>query len=347
MSTRGGPAGWFSSIWQERGALAVLLLPLAALFALVSSIRRGLFRVGVFASGRLGVPAIVVGNITVGGSGKTPVVIWLVEQLRARGYRPGVISRGYGRSGDGVAEVRSDSPVEDVGDEPLLLARRVGCPVFVGRDRLAVARALLTAYPVCNLIVSDDGLQHYRLARDLEIVLFDSRGVGNGWLLPAGPLREPVSRTRRADILIANGELPKRLRARFPDADVFSMALEGARFVRLGRNQVAGVDRLRGRRLHAVAGIGNPPRFFAHLRSLGLEFEPHVFADHHAYRAWDLAFDGAEAVLMTEKDAVKCEAFANQVGAELWALRVDAHLDPDPLPLIEELLEKNHGSASA
>ena len=196
MSTAGAPESW-PSIWQRRGPLAVMLLPLAALFALAGSIRRSLFRAGVLASRRIGVPVVVVGNITVGGSGKTPLVIWLVEQLRARGYRPGVISRGYGRSGDGIAEVRSDSRVEDAGDEPLLIARRGGCPVFVGRDRLAAARALLAAYPGCNLIVSDDGLQHYRLARDFEIALFDCRGVGNGWLLPSGPLREHIVAANR------------------------------------------------------------------------------------------------------------------------------------------------------
>ena len=347
MSTTDGLERWLVSLWAQRGPLAVLLLPLAVLFGLVSSIRRMLFRSGFLASGRLPVPVVVVGNITVGGSGKTPLVIWLVEHLRARGYRPGIVSRGYGRSRDEIAEVRSDSRVEDVGDEPLLAERRSGCPVFVGRDRLEAARALLAAHPGCNLIVSDDGLQHYRLARDLEIVLFDSRGVGNGWLLPAGPLREPVSRARLANLVIANGELPDELRDQFIGTGQFSMALEGARFVRIGGDQAVGADKLRGRRIHAVAGIGNPQRFFAHLRALGLEFEPHGFADHHAYRARDLAFAGAEAILMTEKDAVKCEAFADQVAAELWALRVDARLDRDPLPLIEKLLENNHGSASA
>ena len=347
MSAASGLEAWLSSIWKRRGLLALLLLPLAALFALTTSIRRLLFRTRVLASIRLGVPVIVVGNVTVGGSGKTPLVMWLVEQLRARGYRPGVISRGYGRNREGVAEVRRDSSAAEVGDEPLLIARRTGCPVVVGRDRVAAARALLAADPGCNLIISDDGLQHYRLARDLEIVLFDSRGAGNGWLLPAGPLREPVSRARRADFVIANGELPAKLRDQFADDRMFSMVLQGARFLRVGGTDAIGVDSLQVRRIHAVAGIGNPQRFFAQLRALGLEFDSHAFADHHAYSARDLAFDGAEAILMTEKDGVKCERFANQVSADLWALSVDAQISPDPLPLIEKLLETHHGSATA
>lgn len=326
---------------------AILLLPIAALFAAISAVRRRLYRQGILAGGRLDIPVIVVGNITVGGSGKTPLVIWLVEQLRARGHCPGVISRGYGRSDAAVAEVRPESPPWRVGDEPLLIARRSGCPVFVGTDRPAAARALLAAHPACDVIVSDDGLQHYRLARDLELVLFDSRGVGNGWPLPAGPLREPLSRVRCADVVIANGELPAELSARLDEYSVFAMALRGARFIRVGGEESVGADSLRGRRLHAVAGVGNPQRFFDQLRALGLAFEPHAFADHHVYRARELAFDGAEAILMTEKDAVKCESLVDQLAAELWALRVDAQLDPDPMPLIQQLLEKHHESASA
>lgn len=347
MSAPAGLEAWFASVWQRRGLPAVLLLPLSRLFALLAAFRRTLFRAGVLASPRLPVPVVVVGNITVGGSGKTPLVIWLVERLRARGYHPGVISRGFRRSGDAVSEVHADSRALEVGDEPLLIARRSGCPVFVGRDRVAAARALLAAHPACNLIVSDDGLQHYRLARHLEIVLFDSRGVGNGWLLPAGPLREPLARTRRANLVIANGELPQALRQKFGDIPLFSMSLQGDRFIRVAGDRMAGVDSLRGRRSHAVAGIGNPQRFFAHLAALGLQCETHAFADHHAYCARDLAFDSAELILMTEKDGVKCEPFADQLDAELWALRVDAQLRPDPLPLIEKLLETHHGSATA
>lgn len=342
-----GRQAWLASVWQRRGLPAALLLPLAGLFALLSAFRRLLFRVGLLSSPKLSVPVVVVGNITVGGSGKTPLVIWLVEHLRARGYHPGVISRGYRRSGDAVTEVRADSRALAVGDEPLLIARRSGCPVFVGRDRVAAARALLAAYPACNLIVSDDGLQHYRLARDLEIVLFDSRGVGNGWLLPAGPLREPLARSRRADVVIGNGELPPALQQTFGRVPLFSMSLQGDRFHRVAGEALVGADSLRGRCSHAVAGIGNPQRFFAHLAALGLQFEPHAFADHHAFCARDLAFDRAELILMTEKDGVKCEPFADQLAAELWALRVDAQLRPDPLPLIEKLLETHHGSASA
>lgn len=337
----------FSSIWRKRGPLAVLLLPLAALFAIATSIRRSLFRAGILSSGKIGVPVIVVGNVTVGGSGKTPVAIWLVEYLRARGRRPGVVSRGYGRSSSGIAEICRDTPAESAGDEPLLIARRASCPVFVGGDRVAAARALLATHPACDVIISDDGLQHYRLARNLEIVVFDSRGVGNGWLLPAGPLREPVSRVDSAHMVIANGELPASLRERFDGQHLFSMSLQGTRFFHVGSKKIVGADSLRGRRLHAVAGIGYPQRFFAQLRALGLEFAEHAFADHHAYCARDLAFEGAEAILMTEKDAVKCEPFAHQIAAEMWVLRVDAQISPDPQPLIDLLLETQHGSAPA
>ena len=347
----GGLASSLPRRWYERRLTPALwpLLPLSWLFAGLAGLRRWLFRCGVLRTQRLPAPVIVVGNLTVGGSGKTPLVLWLVERLREAGWRPGIISGGYGGSGrgEGVHAVAPGSSPALVGDEPLLLARRSGVPVFVGRDRVAAGQALLAAHGECDVIVSDDGLQHYRLARDLEIVLFDSRGVGNGWLLPAGPLREPVSRARLANLVIANGELPDELRDQFIGTGQFSMALEGARFIRVGGNGAEEADGLRGRRIHAVAGIGNPQRFFAHLNALGLEFEPHGFADHHAYCARDLAFAGAEAILMTEKDAVKCEAFADQVAAELWALRVDVRLDRDPLPLIEKLLENNHGSASA
>ena len=320
-------------LWQNRGFFAWLLLPLSLVFRLLTAARRNLYRVRLLAAVRLPVPVIVVGNIVAGGAGKTPLTLWLVEELRRRGRRPGVVSRGYGgdNDGDGVREVLPGSAVDQVGDEPLLIRRRAGCPVFVGRDRAAAARALLEAHD-CDLIVCDDGLQHYALARDVEIAVVDRRGFMNGWLLPAGPLREPVSRLGSVDAVVANG---------WSGAAAFRMALRGDRFHRLGDEASAcGVADLIGLRLHAVAGIGEPQRFFDHLTALGLSFAAHAFPDHHRYVAADLAFAG-DAILITEKDAVKCAALAS---VPVWVLPVAATIEPD---LAQFVLERIDGRPSA
>lgn len=311
---------------QARGPLAVTLLPVSLLFAAVAALRRLAYRTGILASERVGVPVIVVGNITVGGTGKTPLVLWLAEALRGRGRRPGIVSRGYGARTRVPRAVRPEDAPDVAGDEPLLLARRSGAPVWIGRDRVAAARALLAAHPECDLLISDDGLQHYRLRRDAEIAVIDGRGAGNGWHLPAGPLREPVARLARVDALVINGErLPAGL-VDVPPVPAFSMRLVGERFRRLGdASQTCGPEAFAGLRLHALAGIGHPQRFFDHLAALGLRAVPHVFPDHHAYAAEDLAFEGADALLMTEKDAVKCAAFAP---SNAWVLPVAAHLAP-------------------
>ncbi len=280
----------------------------------------------------LPVAVVVVGNITAGGSGKTPLVLCLVDELRRRGRRPGVISRGYGGNADGVRKVGDgDSPAE-VGDEPLLIRRRAGCPVFVGRDRVAAGRALLAAHPECDVIICDDGLQHYRLARDVEIAVVDRRGFQNGWPLPAGPLREPAARLRRVDAVVANGW--------HGDAG-FRMTLVGDRFALLAKvSRYATPGDLAGRRLHAVAGIGEPRRFFDHLTALGMRFAAHPFPDHHAYVAGDLAFDG-DAILTTEKDAVK---FGTLATLPVWVLPVTAAVTPD---LAQFILERIDGRPSA
>ncbi len=308
---------------------------MALVFAALAGLRRVLYRAGILKSERLPVPVVVVGNITAGGSGKTPLVIWLVEALRRRGRHPGVISRGYGGRSAGVRKLsRGDTPAE-VGDEPLLIARRTGCPVVVGRDRVAAGRALLAAYPECDVIVCDDGLQHYRLARDVEIVVIDRRGFMNGWPLPAGPLREPVSRLSIVDAVVANG---------WPGDAPFRMRLSGDRFVRLDGGASCTAAALRGQRLHAVAGIGEPQRFFDHLAALGLAFEPHAFPDHHAYREEDLDFHG-DAILTTEKDAVKFAGLADSPGRPMvWVLPVDAEVTPD---LAQFILERLDGSPPA
>jgi tetraacyldisaccharide 4'-kinase len=307
------------NLWQRRGLLQALLFPLSAVFALAVRLRRAMYRAGVLHSERIAVPVIVVGNITVGGSGKTPMVLWLVDFLRDHGIRPGIVSRGYGGRLPGPESVGPLADPASVGDEPLLLARRSGCPVWVGRDRVAAARALLEAEPSCEVIVTDDGLQHYRLARDFEIAVVDAeRRFGNGWLLPAGPLREPTSRLDQVDAIVWNGEAAM--------SSQFGMRLTGETFFNvLNPDLTAGPAEFHGKRLHAVAGIGNPQRFFDHLRELGLEGACQPFPDHHPYRPEDLdAARDADAVLMTEKDAVKCAAFATE---RFWALPVQAEVD--------------------
>ena len=324
--------------WQHRGALALLLLPLAAVYAVVVALRRAAWRNGLLTARHPGVPVIVVGNITAGGTGKTPLTLWLAQFLRRQGRHPGIISRGYGASDTHARAVPPDGSPGDYGDEPCLLAQRAGCPVWVGTDRTAVARALLAAHPQTDVLISDDGLQHYRLARDFEIAVIDgARGLGNGWPLPAGPLREPASRLAEVDAVVINGN---DAAPAWPQALV--MKLNGAEFRNLLQPQrIVEAAYFKGRRVHAIAGIGNPQRFFSQLGRLGVLCMPRVFADHHAYTAEDLAFAGGDDIVMTEKDAVKCTGFAN---ARHWALVIDAEPDPRLGDLIlARLAENSHG----
>ncbi len=309
---------WIQQQWVRVGVWHILLIPLSWLFWLLTISRRKAYEIGLLKSYRPVVPLIVVGNISVGGTGKTPLVIWLVEQLRQAGYRPAVISRGYGGGRTAAQAVLAHSSPADVGDEPILLARRTGCPVWVGADRVAVQRALLQAHPDCNILISDDGLQHYRMQRDIELVVVDAaRGFGNGFLLPAGPLREPLSRLSRVDALVYNGR-------QAPAGGYGMMFRAGVLHNLLDSGLTTEIAALQGQRIHAVAGIGNPRRFFQQLHDLGLTAETHAFVDHHAFRAEDLAFAGDAPVLMTEKDAVKCAAFAR---SNWWYLPVDAEVD--------------------
>jgi len=335
---------------QRRGPLAVALLPLSWLFAALAGLRRRLFRHGLLRQERMAVPLIVVGNITVGGSGKTPVVLWLAQLLRHKGFHPGIISRGYGGTAAAPRVVLDSDDPALVGDEPLLLARRSGCPVWIARRRVAAARALLAAHPQCDVLIADDGLQHYRLVRDFEIAVTDERGAGNGWFLPAGPLREPVSRLASVDAVVLNGDVPPQRLAVPRSVPSYRMKLLGSVFHRLDRRaDTCGVAQLRGKRLHAIAGIGNPQRFFDHLSRLGLDFIAHPFADHHRFRAADLAFPDGDALLMTEKDAVKCTGLGLP---EAWVLRVDAQLSADlssrhAPDLVDLVLERLDGRTSA
>ena len=291
--------------WRRRGPLAWLLYPLSLAYGALSAADRARHARGP--RERLPVPVIVVGNVVAGGAGKTPVVLALLEHLRRRGIAAGVVSRGYGRTGDACIEVRPEDPAQRTGDEPLLVRRKSGLPVFVARRRAEAGRALLQAYPATRVVVSDDGLQHHALARDIEICVFDGRGTGNGWLLPAGPLREPWP--RKVDLVLRHGEAPgidghTMRRALAPEA------------VRADGTRIALQD-LRATPVHALAGIANPDAFFGMLRDAGLALAAeHPLPDHHDFagaQPWP-----ADATLVcTEKDAVK-----------LWGLRPDAWAVP-------------------
>jgi tetraacyldisaccharide 4'-kinase len=281
--------------WLRRGPLACALWPLSLLFASVAAARRGAYRAGLLKAQRVDVPVIVVGNVVAGGSGKTPIVRAVVEHLSARGLRVGIVSRGYGRETTDCREVRADSSAAEAGDEPLLLARTCRVPVFVAARRIEAARALLRQYPDTQAIVSDDGLQHYAMARDIEICVFDDRGIGNGWLLPAGPLREPWPRP--VDFVLGRGGF-EVVRAIAPEA----ARADGKRVP---------LAQLKGRRLTAVAGIAKPAAFFEMLRQAGLDLARTIaLPDHHDFAAPPQA-EGE--VVCTEKDAVK-----------LWLTRPDA-----------------------
>lgn len=329
--------------WLRRGPLACALLPVSLLFRLLSALRVRLFRAGLLASERLPVPVVVVGNIFIGGTGKTPLTIWLAQALRAAGLRPGVISRGHGGKESAPREVTPGSSPLEVGDEPLLIAARAGCPVFVGRRRAEAGRALLAAHPEVNVLITDDGLQHYALARDVEIVLFDGRGVGNGWTLPAGPLREPPS--RRRDVTVVNAPEITPALARAVGGRPFRMQLEGGVAEPLPGGAYVPLASLAGKRLVAAAGIGNPGRFFAMLRSHGLAFAELPLPDHHDFL--DRPFDGidADVILITEKDAVKCRQLDNlKDDPRLWVVPVTAQLDA---ALAEQIVEKCRGRSTA
>lgn len=319
--------------WYRHTPLLLMTLPLSWLFGALAAVRRLLYRKHILISHRLPVAVVVVGNISVGGTGKTPLTLALANKLTRLNMHPVIVSRGYGGSARQPIQVRVDSNARICGDEPLLMARRELCPVWVGRDRVATAQAALQAHPECNVILCDDGLQHYRLQRDVELVVVDGkRRFGNGQLLPAGPLREPVSRLNSVDAVIVNGE--------GATPGEYSMHLHGELFQQLldpsKTQQPHYFQRLR---LHAVAGIGNPQRYFDQLRAMGLNCAEHPFSDHHVYTPDELDFAECDALLLTEKDAVKCTSFAQ---AHYWVLRVEAKIDTQ---LIELILRKiaHHG----
>lgn len=322
---------WLQREWGRTSLWQVLLRPFSWLFLLLSSVRRAAYQSGLFKTYSLQIPVVVVGNITVGGTGKSPLVIWLAQQFRAAGFQPGIISRGYGGKHTSPVSVTGYSDPAVVGDEPVMIAARTGVPVFVGRDRVAAGKLLVQAHPECDVIITDDGLQHYRLARDAEVVVIDgARGFGNGQLLPAGPLREPAGRLKSVDAVVCNrlgcvdGAFEMKLRP-----TVFRNLKDVAR--------TADAAYFAGKNMLAIAGIGNPGRFFAQLKAMGLESRARTFSDHHVYTVTDLQSDAADVILMTEKDAVKCRDFA---GPEWWYLEVEADVDRNLFECVLNKLRK-------
>ncbi|MGQ3056333.1 MAG: tetraacyldisaccharide 4'-kinase [Nevskia sp.] len=322
---------WLERRWYSSEPAPRLLQPLAALYGRVADRIAASKRAQAV---RLPVPVVVVGNISVGGTGKTPVTLWLIEQARALGFRPGVISRGYGgRAAAYPLRVTASTDPAECGDEPALIARRSGVPVAVAPDRVAAARLLIEQDRV-DLLIADDGLQHYRLARDLEFCVIDgARGLGNGARLPAGPLREPAARLASVDAVIVNGALCTALPTHGRPQLAMQLGIDRAQALDSG--ELRPLSAFSGQTVRAVAGIGHPQRFFDALAAAGLVVIPQPFPDHHRFVAVDLAFGDAAPVLMTEKDAVKCAAFARP---GLWCLPAEAHIGEADTALVRKLL---------
>ena len=325
-------AAWYA---PRLTPLTAVLLPLSHLFRAVAALRRWVYRAGIAHGALLPVPVIVVGSILAGGAGKTPLTRALAAALARAGWRPGIVSRGYGGSNVAPRAVAPGDDPAEVGDEPLLLAADT-LPVWIGRDRVAAARALLAAHPERDVILADDGLQHYALRRDFEIaVIDDARRFGNGRMLPAGPLREPLSRLDRVDALVrlVSAEEPSPV---VDSGRETAMTYEPLPWRNLRRaDAIVDAAAWRAGVLHAVAGIGNPARFFALLRRLGFNPVCHAFPDHYRYAHADLAFPDATAILMTEKDAVKCVEFAD---TRCWYLPVRACIDPALIARVERTI---------
>jgi len=333
-------------VWYSKSAWFVLLLPLSAVFAAVTSARNKFYRRGWLRSFAVPVPVIVVGNISVGGTGKTPVTIWLAQQLRERGFNPGVVSRGYGGVlGHTPVQASCNSDPDIVGDEPILIATRSRCPVVVHPDRSAAAGNLVAMG--VDVIIADDGLQHYRMQRQFEIAVVDgARGFGNGFRLPAGPLRESTRRLESVDRVLVqyatrDDELRQSVAGLPPHTSGFHLVAHGLQ--RIDGMETCSFGDMRGRPLHAIAAIGNPERFFGMLERHGLTIERHAFPDHAVLSARDIAYDDDHPVIMTEKDAVKCRAFAT---GRHWYVPVDIDMHDDAW--IEELVQRlRTGKAAA
>ena len=332
--------------WLQRGALACVLWPLAALMWVLVRLRKLLFQVGVLRAQRLPVPVVVVGNVIVGGAGKTPTVMAVVALLQRHGFRPGIVSRGYGRHANDVQEVKATTPVSESGDEPLLLHLRCQVPVWVGRDRVAAARRLLQSNHDVNIVVSDDGLQHHRLHRDAQVVVFDERGVGNGWLLPAGPLREPLPDSVPArSLVVYNAEQPSM---RWP-GQIVQRSLSGAVLLEAWwEGQPAtheALQALQDQPIWAAAGMAQPERFFSMLRSAGLtQLRALPLPDHFDFNTLPWPADALD-VIVTEKDAVKLQParLASRAGkVRVWVAPLNFALHPASCAALLALLPTSH-----
>lgn len=316
---------WLQRVWYEGASWYQALLPLSGLYWLIVSARRALYRIGLLRSHKVAVPVIIVGNITAGGTGKTPVVIWLTRELASRGFVPGIVSRGYGGSRSSTSmRVDAASDPRVVGDEPVLLAQRTGCPIVVDKDRPRAVEMLVA--DGADVIVADDGLQHYRLERDYEICVIDgARGLGNRILLPAGPLREPVARLAEVDQVLVNGRFEHEDRALTTvEQNAIEFDLVAREVTRLNGSLTRPIERFAGTTVHAVAAIGNPPRFFDMLRSHGMQIIEHAFRDHAQLATGDLNFGDDFDILMTEKDAVK---LGTQLPDKFWSVPVDLEMN--------------------
>lgn len=319
-----------TEFWYRDSVAAALLSPLAYLFSGVVWLRRTVYKRGIKSAHTLPVPVVVVGNITLGGTGKTPLVIWLANTLKKAGYKPGIISRGYGgRSETWPIAVSENTGAGQVGDEPYLIARQTNVPVVVGPSRVEAARKLLAEFD-CDVLISDDGLQHYKLNRDIEIAVVDGeRRFGNGYCLPAGPLREPIDRLDSVDFIVVNGEKAAERE--------YAMRLVGEEAVNLLTGERKRLQDFTRASCHALAGIGHPARFFNMLESKGLHCRNHPLPDHHDFKPEDIVFGDGQPVFMTEKDAVKCLSFAQP---NHWSVPVNAVLDEGFERGILDLLKK-------
>ncbi len=318
--------------WYERSGLTLLLRPISWLFLTLVTLRRFLYKTGILKQIKLPVPVIIVGNISVGGTGKTPLVIWIANYLKQAGYKPGIISRGYGgKARNWPQQVRPDADPIMIGDEAVVISRRTACPMAVGPERVADSQALLK-YADVDVIISDDGLQHYALVRTVEIAVIDGiRRFGNGFCLPAGPLREPRTRLEEVDCRVTNGvaaqgEIPMRYQTN--------------KVINLVSQEVRDISDFKQQSVNAIAGIGNPDRFFNFIRASGIRTTTCAFPDHHVFSAVDISFPDDEVLFMTEKDAVKCQRFARD---NWWYIPVEAVLPDDFGVHLIHLLEERHG----
>tara|TARA_R110002072_G_scaffold90500_7_gene202490 strand:+ start:40628 stop:41647 length:1020 start_codon:yes stop_codon:yes gene_type:complete len=321
--------------WYEGALWLYLLWPLSLIYHLIIVVRQFLYHRGLLKIHHVTVPVVVVGNITVGGTGKSPLVCHLIEALREKGFNPGIVSRGYGARLDKyqVREVLSNSLPSEVGDEPLMLKKKLNCRIFVSPSRALAAKTLEKAG--CDIIISDDGLQHYALHRDIEICVFDGqRKWGNGHLLPMGPLREPLSRLKSIPYLVVNGASNARSYGQSSlNQKAFNMTLHAESLINISSEETKPLADFSNERVHAVAAIGHPERFFTTLNDAGIKLEIHAFGDHHAYQESDFQFDQTRPIIMTEKDAVKCELFELK---DTWFLPVSAKLNGD---LAEQIIK--------